>query len=89
MFSFFFSEIRNFELHLSRTAWQILVIHISFFSIVKALSNESRLYFGCSSPFNEKQRQPDPQNSRFLYLCSTVHYLFVNMSHGSRQTNAF
>ena len=32
---------------MSRTAWRILVIHISFFSIFKALSNKSNIYVFC------------------------------------------
>ena len=42
----------NLELHISRMAWRISVIHISFFSIFtnKALLNKSNLCLPCSSP---------------------------------------
>ena len=36
----FFSQIWTLELHISRTAWWILMIHISLFSIFKARLNQ-------------------------------------------------
>ena len=39
----FLSEIWTFKLRISRMVWQILVTHISFFSIFKAHWNKSNL----------------------------------------------
>ena len=47
-----FLWISTLKWNISRTAWPTTVIHISFFSIFKALSYESNLYFLCCSPLN-------------------------------------
>ena len=49
----FSSQSLILELHISKTAWRILIIHISIFSIFKALPSKSNSYFACSSPLSE------------------------------------
>ena len=44
------SKSRSLKLNISRTAWPILMILVSFCRILNGLSNEINLFWRCSSP---------------------------------------
>ena len=46
------SNSRSLKLNISRTAWPILMILVSFCRILNGLSDESNLFWHCSSPLN-------------------------------------
>ena len=46
------SKSRLLKLNISRTAWPILMILVSFCSILNGLSNEMNLFWRCSSPLS-------------------------------------
>ena len=61
------SKSQSLKLHISRTAWPILMILVSFCRILNGLSNEISLFWRCSSPL------------RIMYLsgfiCTFLHYV--------------
>ena len=77
---FFLGNLKVIASHLEK-AWRILLIHISFFSIFKALSNKSNLYFACSSPLRDTagghihlslSKNSVHLNSLFVNIFSTI-----------------
>ena len=48
------SKSRSLKLNISRTAWPILMILVSFGRILNGLSNEINLFWHCSSPLRKK-----------------------------------
>ena len=61
------SKSQSLKLHISRMAWPILMILVSFCRILNGLSNEINLFSRCSSPL------------RTIYLsgfiCTFLHYV--------------
>ena len=69
------SNSRSLKLNISRTAWRILTILVSFFRILNGLLDEINLFWRCSSPlteigyFNLKML--------FRYLFTTARWAFI------------
>ena len=69
------SKSRSLKLNISRTAWRILTILVSFFRILNGLLDEINLFWRCNSPlteigyFNLKML--------FRYLFTTARWAFI------------
>ena len=48
------SKFQSLKLNISRTAWPILMILVSFCKILNGLSDEINLFWHCSSPLSKK-----------------------------------
>ena len=56
-----FSKSRSLKLNISRTAWPILMILVSFCRILNGRSDEINLFWRCSSPLTAKNLSMHPQ----------------------------
>ena len=65
------SKSRSLKLNISRTAWPILMIMVSFCRILNGLSNEINLFWRCSSPLRDPPSTRIAQLSLYLWTWST------------------
>ena len=70
--SFFLVKLpksQSLQLNISRTAWPILMILVSFCRILNGLSDEINLFWRCSSPLRQRWHRSEAKSEE-TYCCS-------------------